>query len=57
MFPIFLSNKKCGLEHVVTSCNKLTRYLIDEFFDGFSYKLQGPNIELHRYSMELHNIP
>ena len=26
-------------------------------FYGFSYKLQGMNIELHRYSMELHNIP
>ena len=31
MFPIFLSNKKCGLEHVVTSCNKLMSYLINEF--------------------------
>ena len=31
MFPIFLSNKKRGLEHVVTSCNKLMSYLINEF--------------------------
>lgn len=31
MFPIFLSNKKRGLEHVVTSCYKLMSYLINEF--------------------------
>ena len=38
MFPIFLSNKKCRLEHVV---NKLMSCLITEFLWIFSYKMHG----------------
>ena len=64
MFPIFLSNKKCRLEHVV---NKLMSCLINEFLWIFSFKLHGilPNsmdtlwhsMELHRYFREPHGIP
>ena len=64
MFPIFLSNKKCRLEHVV---NKLMSCLITEFLWIFSYKLHGilsnsmdtlwHFMELHRYFREPHGIP
>ena len=64
MFPIFLSNKKCRLEHVV---NKLMSCLITEFLWMFSYKLHGilsnsmdtlwHSMELHRYFRESHGIP
>ena len=64
MFPIFLSNKKCRLEHVV---NKLMSCLITEFLWIFSYKLHGilsnsmdtlwHSMELHRYFREPHGIP
>ena len=64
MFPIFLSNKKCRLEHVV---NKLMSCLITEFLWIFSYKLHGilsnsmdtlwHSMELHRYFSEPHGIP
>ena len=54
MFPIFLSNKKCRLEHVV---NKLMSCLITEFLGIFSYKLHGillPSMDTLWHSMELH---
>ena len=54
MFPIFLSNKKCRLEHVV---NKLMSCLITEFLWIFSYKLHGilsKNVDTLWHSMELH---
>ena len=54
MFPIFLSNKKCRLEHVV---NKLVSCLITEFLGIFSYKLRGilsHSIDTLWHSMELH---
>ena len=64
MFPIFLSNKKCRLEHVV---NKLMSCLITEFLWIFSYKLHGilsnsmdtlwHSMKLHRYFREPHGIP
>ena len=64
MFPIFLSNKKCRLEHVV---NKLMSCLITEFLWIFSYKLHGilsnsmdtlwHSMELHRHFRETHGIP
>ena len=64
MFPIFLSNKKCRLEHVV---NNLTSCLITEFLWIFSYKPHGiqsnsmdtlwHSMELHRYFREPHGIP
>ena len=65
MFPIFLSNKKCRLEHVV---NELMRTcLITEFLWIFSYKLHGilsnsmdtlsHSMELHRYFREPRGIP
>ena len=64
MFLIFLSNKKCRLEHVV---NKLMSCLITEFLWIFSYKLHGilsnsmdtlwHSMELHRYFREPHGIP
>ena len=64
MFPIFLSNKKCRLEHVVS---KLMSCLITEFLWIFSYKLHGilsnsmdmlwHSMELHRYYREPHGIP
>ena len=64
MFPIFPSNKKCRLEHVV---NKLMSCLITEFLWIFSYKLHGilsnsmgtlwHSMELHRYFREPHGIP
>ena len=64
MFPIFLSNKKCRLEHVV---NKLMSCLITEFLWIFSYKLHGilsnsmdtlwHSMELHRYFRKPHGIP
>ena len=64
MFPIFLSNKKCRLEHVV---NKLMSCLITEFLWIFSYKLHGilsnsmdmlwHSMELHRYFREPHGTP
>ena len=64
MFPIFLSNKKCRLEHVV---NKLMSCLINEFLWIFSYKVHGilsncmdtlwHAMELHRYFREPHGIP
>ena len=64
MFPIFLSNKKCRLEHVV---NKLISCLITEFLWIFSYKLHDilsnsmdtlwHSMELHRYFREPHGIP
>ena len=63
MFPIFLSNKKCRLEHVV---NKLMSCLITEFLWIFSYKLHGilsnsmdtlwHSMELHQYFREPHGI-
>ena len=66
MFSIFLSNKKCGLEHVV---NKLTSCLINEFLwililaAGNEYRtssiLQGTvwnSMELQGQSMEFHGI-
>ena len=64
MFPLFLSNKKRRLEHVV---NKLMSCLIFEFLWIFSYKLHGilsnsmdmlwHSMELHRYFSEPHGIP
>ena len=61
MFPIFLSNKKCRLEHVV---NKLMSCLITEFLWIFSYKLHGilsnsmgtlwHSMELHGHAMAFH---
>ena len=64
MFPIFLSNKKCRLEHVV---NELISCLIAEFLWIFSYKLQGilsnsmdtlwHSMKLYRYFREPHGIP
>ena len=64
MFPIFLSNKKCRLEHVV---NKLMSCFITDFLWLFSYKLHGilsnsmdtlwHSMELHRYFSESHRIP
>ena len=64
MFPIFLSNKKCRLEHVV---NKLMSCLITEFLWIFSYKLHGilsnpmdtlwPSMEPHGYFRDPHGIP
>ena len=64
MLPIFLSNKKCRLEHVV---NKLMSCLITEFLWIFSYKLHGilsnsmdtlwHSMELHQYFREPHGIP
>ena len=64
MFPIFLSNKKCRLEHVV---NELMSCLITEFLWIFSYKLHGilsnsmdtlwHSMKLHRYFREPHGIP
>ena len=62
MFAIFLSNKKCTLEHVV---NKLMSCLITEFLWIFSYKLQGilsnstlwHSMKLYRYFREPHGIP
>ena len=64
MFPIFLSNKKCRLEHVV---NKLMSCLITEFLWIFSYKLHGilstsmdtlwHSMELYPYFREPHGIP
>ena len=64
MFSIFLSNRKCRLEHVV---NKLMSCLITEFLWIFSYKLHGilsnsmdtlwHSMELHRYFREPHGIP
>ena len=54
MFPIFLSNKKCRLEHVV---NKLMSCLITEFLGIFSYKLHGilsHSMDTLWHSMELH---
>ena len=64
MFPIFLSNKKCRLEHVV---NELMSCLITEFLWIFSYKLQGilsnsmdmlwHSMKLYRYFREPHGIP
>ena len=64
MFPIFLSNKKCRLEHVV---NELMSCLITEFLWIFSYKLHGilsnsmdrlwHSMELHWYFREPHDIP
>ena len=64
MFPIFLSNKKCRLEHLV---NKLMSCLITEFLWIFSYKLHGilsnsmdtlwHSMGLHRYFREPHGIP
>ena len=64
MFPIFLSNKKCRLEHVV---NKLTSCLITEFLWILSYKLHGilsnsmhtlwHSMGLHRHFREPHGIP
>ena len=62
MFPIFISNKTCRLEHVV---NKLMSCLITEFLWIFSYKLHGilsnsmdtlwHSMELHRYLREPHD--
>ena len=59
MFPIFLCNKKCRLEHVV---NKLMSCLITEFVWIFPFKLHGilsnpmgtlwHSMELHRYFRE-----
>ena len=64
MFPIFLSNKTCRLEHVV---NKLMSCLITEFLWMFSYKLHGilsnsmdtlwHSMELHWYLREPRGIP
>ena len=64
MFPIFLFNKKCRLEHVV---NELMSCLISEFLWIFSYKLHGilsnsmdtlwHSMKLHRYFREPHGIP
>ena len=64
MFPIFLCNKKCRLEHVF---NKLMSCLITEFLWIFSYKLHGilsnsmdtlwHSMELHRYFRKPHGIP
>ena len=64
MFPIFLSNKKCRLEHVV---NKLMSCLITEFLWIFSYKLHGiisnsmdtlsHSMKLHWYFRDPHGIP
>ena len=64
MFPIFLSNKKCKLEHVF---NKLMSCLITEFLWIFSYKLHRilsnsmdtlwHSMELHRYFRKPHGIP
>ena len=64
MFPIFLSNKKCRLEHVF---NKLMSCLITEFLWIFSYKLHGilsnpmdtlwHSMEPHGYFREPHGIP
>ena len=64
MFPIFLSNKKCRLEHVV---NELMSCLITEFLWIFSYKLHGilsnsmdtlwHSMKRHRYFREPHGIP
>ena len=64
MFPIFLSNKKCRLEHVV---NELMSCLTTEFLWIFSYKLHGilsnnmdtlwHSMKLHRYFREPHGIP
>ena len=61
MFPIFLSNKKCRLEHVA---NKLMSCLITEFLWIFSYKLHGilsnsmgtlwHSMELHGHAMAFH---
>ena len=54
MFPIFLSNKKGRLEHVV---NKLMSCLITEFLGIFSYKLHGilsHSMDTLWHSMELH---
>ena len=57
MFPIFLCNKKCRLEHVF---NKLMSCLITEFLWIFSYKLHGilwNSMDTLWHSMELHDIP
>ena len=64
MFPIFLSNKKCRLEHVV---NELMSCFITEFLWIFSYKLQGillnsmdtlwHSLKLYRYFRKPHGIP
>ena len=64
MFPIFLSNKKCRLEHVV---NELMSCLVTEFLWIFSYKLHGilsnsmdtlwHSMKLHRYFRGPHGIP
>ena len=53
MFSFFLSKKSADLNMWLISW--WVAWLMN--FYGFSYKLQGMNIELHRYSMELHNIP
>ena len=64
MFPIFLSNKKCRLEHVV---NNLMSCLITEFLWIFSYKPHGilsnpmdmlwHSMEPHGYFRQPHGIP
>ena len=64
MFPIFLCNEKCKLEH---GFNKLMSCLITEFLWIFSYKLHGilsnsmdtlwHSMELHRYFRKPHGIP
>ena len=64
MFPIFLSNKKCRLEHVA---NKLMSCLITEFLWIFSYKLHGilsnsmgtlwHSMELHGHAVAFHGTP
>ena len=55
MFPIFLSNKKCRLEHVV---NKLMSCLISEFLWIFSYiQTAWYSIELHEDAMAFHGTP
>ena len=55
MFPIFLSNKKCRLEHVV---NKLMSCLISEFLWIFSYiQTAWYSIELHGHAMAFHGTP
>ena len=55
MFPIFLSDKKCRLEHVV---NKLMSCLISEFLWIFSYiQTAWYSIELHEHAMAFHGTP
>ena len=56
MFPIFLSNKKCRLEHVVNKLMSIT-CLITEFLGISSYKLHGilsHSMDTLWHSMELH---